>query len=409
MPVAFLWPVRPAEPSLNKDIPLAHLNQSSDSIPILLVTGFLGSGKTTVLNHLLRQPALVRTAVVVNEFGDVGLDHELVEAATENLILLQSGCLCCTIRGDLVETLNRLLEQRSRGKVHAFDRVVIETTGLADPAPILHTLITDGFLSEAFHLDGVIATVDAAAGSATLDIQGEAVKQAAMADRILLTKTDLVEPDTVRALEERLRAINPGAPIIRAHNGIVDASQLLDIGFYDPKTRSPDVQAWLNAEAYPAPGHRHEHGDGHEHRHDHHHDDAHHGHHHHHHDVNRHDDRISAVSYTVNEPIAPEVFDTWLETLMLLCGLNILRMKGIVNVEGTTKPFVIHGVQHIFHPPVSLHDWPSSDRRSRIVLIGRDLTDEFLTESFGFLGSTSRYAHGHGDHEHEHIHGEVHA
>lgn len=382
-------------------------NASAHPTPISLLTGFLGSGKTTVLNHLLRHPDLARTAVIINEFGEIGLDHELVESSTENMVLLQSGCLCCTIRGDLVQTLHGLFDRREKGEIPTFDRVIIETTGLADPAPILHTLITDGLLSHEFRLDGVIVTVDAAAGSATLDAQVEAVKQAAVADRILLTKTDLVDPPVLRTIESRLRVLNPAAPIIRAHNGAVDPSRLLDAGLYNPSTKSIDVQNWLKAEAYAEPGHQHDHG---HHHHDH--DDGHHhGAHDHHHNVNRHDDRISAVAYTVDDPIPAAVFDVWLETLMLLRGPNILRMKGILHVEGAPAPFVLHGVQHIFHPPVLLKDWPSDDRRSRIVLIGRDLTDEFLRQSFGFLGSASRPRHdhhhgnddhGHAEHRHEH-------
>ncbi len=367
-------------------------------VPVSLLTGFLGSGKTTVLNHLLRHPDLARTAVVINEFGEIGLDHELVEAATENLVLLQSGCLCCTIRGDLVETLHNLIDRRERGEIEGFDRVIIETTGLADPAPILHTLMTDSLIAHESRLDGVVVTVDAAAGSATLDAQEEAVKQAAMADRILMTKTDLVAPDAVKALKARLRGLNPGAPIIRAHNGAVEPLRLLNAGLYNPKSKSLDVQTWLNAEAYDGPGHNHahHHSDHEHHRHD---GDSHHHHHEHEHDVNRHDDRISAVAYTVDEPIAADVFDHWLETLLLLRGPNILRMKGIVNVEGVPAPFVLHGVQHIFHPPVVLRNWPTDDRRSRIVLIGRDLTDEFLKQSFGFLGSGNQQR----DDDHAHV------
>ena len=368
------------------------------AIPVSLLTGFLGSGKTTVLNHLLRHPNLARTAIVINEFGEIGLDHELVEAATENLVLLQSGCLCCTIRGDLVMTLHDLFDRRERGEIESFDRVIIETTGLADPAAILHTLMTNAFTARTFRLDGVIVTVDAAAGAATLDAQEEAVKQAAMADRILLTKTDLVEPGVVEVLETRLRSLNPGAPIARAHNGAVEASRLLNVGLYDPDSKSLDVQAWLNAEAYDGPGYHHAHDHTHDH-HGHHHDhhdgsDGHH-HHDHKHDVNRHDERISAVAYTVDEPISADAFDDWLETLMMVRGPNILRMKGIVNVEGVSSPFVLHGVQHVFHPPVLLQDWPSNDRRSRIVLIGRDLTEEFLTQSFGVLGGDGQHRRNH--------------
>lgn len=357
----------------------------SETTPVSLLTGFLGSGKTTVLNYLLRHPSFARTAVIINEFGEIGLDHDLVVASTENMVLLQSGCLCCTIRGDLIDTLHSLIGRRDRGEITPFDRIVIETTGLADPAPIIHTLITDRLLGQELRLDGVIVTVDAVTGSATLNAQPEAVKQAAMADRILLTKTDLAGPQIVREIEARLYSLNPGAAPIRAYQGVVEPSRILDVGIYDYGNKIEDVQFWLNAEAYQEAGRHHDHG-GHS--------------HHHHHDVNRHDDRISAVSYTVNDPIPAEAFDLWLQTMIMVSGPHILRLKGIVNVEGIPTPFVLHGVQHIFHPPTPLDDWPSDDRRTRIVVIGRDLTDQFLQDSFAFLGSRSRKDHGHDHHDH---------
>nr|WP_319513899.1 GTP-binding protein [uncultured Cohaesibacter sp.] len=392
---------------------------NQQATPISLLTGFLGSGKTTVLNYLLRQPELKNTAVIINEFGAIGLDHELVEASTENMVLLQSGCLCCTIRGDLVQTLHDLMDRRETGAIEPFSRVFIETTGLADPAPILHTLITDGTLKQAFYLDGVITTIDAASGSSTLDAQQEAIKQAAVADRLIITKTDLVDAQTTRTLEARLRGLNPSAPIIRAHNGALNAEAILNAGFDNFASKSADVRNWLNAEAYADVNHHdhdhgehcgdscqcgqcgtcdekedHHHGHGHAHDHDHHHHD-------HDHDQNRHDDRISAVSYTLENPIPAEQFERWLEALVLACGPDLLRLKAIVHVEGVPKPFVIHGVQHIFHPPVALMDWPDNNRQSRIVLIGRDISDEFLKKSFGDLklAATPEASH---DHNHDH-------
>jgi G3E family GTPase len=366
--------------------------------PVSLLTGFLGSGKTTVLNHLLRHPGMARTVVVVNEFGDVGLDHELIESSTEDMILLQSGCLCCSIRGDLIETLRNLFLRQVRGEMPPFDRIVIETTGLADPAPILHTLMRDPLIAARFRLDGVITTVDAATGSATLDRQIESVKQAAVADRLLLTKTDLVEAAATHRLESRLRALNPAAPIIRVANGEVEPSRLFDAGLYNPKTKSLDVQRWLQAEAYlpPEQGHDHEHGHHHhgEHGHqdhghgtDHDHGAGEEGHapHHQHdhvHDVNRHDDHIRSVCLVMNEPVNGDALDRWLEALLLLKGPDILRVKGIVNVEGLSGPFVIHGVQHIFHPPVMMKKWPSADRRTRIVFITRDVDEAMLRDTW---------------------------
>jgi G3E family GTPase len=349
-------------------------------LPVSLLTGFLGSGKTTVLNHLVRQPALAKTVVVINEFGEIGLDHDLMETSNEDLVLLQSGCLCCTIRNDLADTLRSLFQRRVKGEIPEFDRVVIETTGLADPAPILHTLMTDRVLAARYRLDGVITTVDATTGQATLDRQIESVKQAAAADRLLLTKTDLVDPRETDTLARRLRALNPAAPIVPALNGAVDPARLFDAGLYDPKTKSLDVQRWLNAEAYAVstddPRHHSTHDSG-----DHHHEEQTHEHHAHAHDVNRHDEHITALCLTLDTPILAEAFDLWLDVLVTFRGPDLLRVKGILNIIGLPGPAVIHGVQHIFHPTAYLKEWPSADRRSRIVFVGRDMDEAALRDT----------------------------
>ena len=350
-------------------------------LPVSMLTGFLGSGKTTMLNHLVRHPALNRTLVIINEFGAIGLDHELITHSKEDVVVeMSSGCLCCTIRGDLVRTLRDAIWRFAREGKPWFDRVVIETTGLADPAPILHTLMTDHVIARQYRLDGVITTVDAATGMTTLDRQIESVKQAAVADRLLLTKTDLVEPDAVAALIQRLNALNPDAPIIHTINGAVDPAKLLDAGLYNPKTKSLDVRRWLNAEGFNDAEHHHHgsHHDAHEHEHDTPHGADDHG---HHHDVNRHDDHIRAVCLTLDDPIPGDAFDRWLEALLLLKGPDVLRVKGIVNIQGLKGPFVIHGVQHIFHPPVMLKKWPGKDRRTRIVFIARDLDEAALRDT----------------------------
>jgi G3E family GTPase len=217
--------------------------EQSSLIPVTLLTGFLGSGKTTVLNHVLKQPDMAATAVVVNEFGEIGLDHLLVERSSEDVVLLNSGCLCCTVRGDIVDTLTNLFVDRVKGKIPYFTRVAIETTGLADPAPILHTLMTDPIVAARYMLDGVVTTVDAVNGAATLDKQPEAVKQAAVADRLLLTKTDLADSATRQEIEARLEALNPSAVIVPVAQGAVDPARLFNIGFYDPATKSVDVGA----------------------------------------------------------------------------------------------------------------------------------------------------------------------
>ena len=318
----------------------------SAALPVTLLTGFLGSGKTTVLNNLLRQPGLARTAVIINELGEIGIDHDLVETATEDFVLLKSGCVCCSVRSDLIDTLRDLFLKRVRGQIAEFDRVVIETTGLADPAPVLHTLTGDPLVTARYRLDGVIATVDAANGGDTLDRAFEAVKQAAIADRILLTKTDLADAGAAGRLMARLHALNPAALIVPVVNGVADPAGLFDIGLYNPATKSLDVQRWLNAEAFE---HHHDHGD----------------------ELSRHDHSIRSFVFTLDHPIASEALKHWIEMLVAFQGPDLLRVKGIVNVADRAGPLVIQGVQHIFHPPIELAAWPSGDRRSRIVFITR--------------------------------------
>jgi G3E family GTPase len=362
------------------------------SIPVSVLTGFLGSGKTTLLGKLLRHPGMGETAVLINEFGEVGLDHELIEKIDSETVLMSSGCLCCTIRGDLVNSLRALYFRRVRGEVPPFKRVVIETTGLADPAPILHTLMEDPILEAYFRLDSVVATVDAVNGWSQLDTQFESVKQAAVADRIVLTKTDLSDASQVGRLESRLRGLNPAAPILRVVQGDVDPAYLFNAGLYDPATKTADVQNWLKAEAYEPHGHHHHH---HDHHHDHGHGHGHdhgHGHHHDHgdahgdqdpHDVNRHDKRIAATCLTLDEPVDWDSFSLWLGSLARYRGEDLLRIKGILNVAGEDRPVAIHGVQHLFHPPARLPGWSGADRRSRIVFITRDIDRKFLEDSLG--------------------------
>jgi len=331
--------------------------EPSALIPVTLLTGFLGSGKTTVLNHVLKQPEMAATAIIVNEFGEIGLDHLMVERASQDVVLLNSGCLCCTVRGDIVDTLTNLFVDRVKGKVPFFTRVAIETTGLADPAPILHTLMTDPIVAARYMLDGVVTTVDAVNGAATLDRQPEAVKQAAVADRLLLTKTDLGEPAAREEIEVRLKALNPSAPIVPAARGAVDPALLFNIGFYDPATKSADVGRWLRAEAFGTE-HAHEHE---------------------HIDVNRHDDRIRAFCITRERPISWAALSAWLDGLAAMRGEDLLRLKAIVALsDRPDQPVVLHGVQHLFHPPVLLPEWPSEDHRTRMVFITRDLPQEMI-------------------------------
>ena len=326
-------------------------DNSAKRMPVALITGFLGSGKTTLLNRVLGDRRMARSLVLVNEFGEVGLDHVFMESIDGDMVLLQSGCVCCTIQGDLDRTLRDIARRRSKNETPPFDRVLLETTGLADPAPILQLLLNSPMISHDYRLDGVVTTVDAINGARQLDEHGEAVRQAAVADRLLISKTDLADATTSAHLRARLGTLNPGAQLYEVVQGEIDPALLFDSGPFDPAGKGDKVLQWLNAEA-----------------HDHHDDD-----HHHHHDRSRHDAHIGSFCLTFDEPLDWDRFNRWLMGVRAVWGDKLLRVKGVLNVAGESQPLVIHGVHRTFHPPTLLARWPDSGRRSRLVFIARDL------------------------------------
>lgn len=343
---------------------------SNEPLPVHILTGFLGSGKTTVLNYLVNSPQFSKTLVIINEFGEVGLDHILVQSTNETTIEMSSGCICCTIRGDLIKTLADMqLRFNPEGGRQPFDRVIIETTGLADPAPIIHTIMTSPELAGDYELRSVIATIDATCFDQTQQAQFEARKQAAVADCLIMTKTDLVEEQERLRIEELVRRVNPSAPLVTAVNGAVNIDALFATPPFSTLDKDADVERWLSEEAYH---------------------DSHHGHHEHHHDVNRHGEDISAFCITREEPFPERAFMVWVELLMTLMGENMLRIKGIVHIDEYDGPLVIHGVQHILYPPFQMEQWPDTDTRTRIVFITKGISKDSIETSLQSLAVTKK-------------------
>jgi G3E family GTPase len=348
-------------------------------IPVSILTGFLGAGKSTLLNRLLKDPAMKDAAVIINEFGEVGIDHLLVEASNDAVVELADGCLCCTVRGELVDTLAELIDGMQTGRLKPLSRIVIETTGLADPAPVMQSVMGHPSIAQHFDLDGVVTVVDAVNGLSTIENFPEAYRQAAVADRLILTKKTLADAETIERVTARLRALNPRAPITDGDEDNAAQASILINGLYDPGSKIPDVDRWLRDEMAAADDHHHDHG--------HHHHDHDHGHHHHHyaHDVNRHGDQIRSYSILHDQPIDPMAINMFIDLLRSTHGDKLLRMKAIVALtDRPDRPLVLHGVQSIFHPPVRLPAWPEgSDRKTRLVLITRDLSEDYVRDLFG--------------------------
>jgi G3E family GTPase len=328
-------------------VSLFDRDKSAERLPVAVITGFLGSGKTTLLNRLLRHPGMGDSAVIINELGEIGLDHLLVEQVDGEVAVLSSGCVCCTVRSDLEESLRGLLAQRDRGQIPPFRRILVETTGLADPAPIVQLLIRNPLLMHFVRLDAVVTTVDAVNAARQLAEHDEAVKQIVLADRLLLTKTDLADDATLRS---RLKTLNRAAPIVAVRHGDVDPNALFDAG------PSADPRRWLDDTAYA--GHDHDAADGH-----------------------RHGSEIEAFCFAFDAPLDWMAVSQWLGTLRQRRGQDLLRVKGILNLEGEEKPVVVHGIHHVFHPPVALDAWPDDDRRSRLVFITRGMTRAEIEEA----------------------------
>lgn len=337
-------------------------------LPVNILTGFLGSGKTTVLRHVLRDPAFANTAVLINEFGEVGLDHLLVGTLDEAPVLLASGCICCSIRGDLSRALRDLHARRGRGEVPPFGRVIVETTGLADPTPILATLASDLVIRRHFRPGNIVATLDALHAEGGLARHAEVSRQAAIADRLIVTKTDLAAPGAVARLRHALQRLNPAAPVVEAVFGAVDPAILIGQDIHAAETRMTEARHWVQGEGAPLPGAKNSrHGGG---------------------------DAITSFCLRLPGTLDWHAFGLWFSMLAHRHGDKLLRVKGILHVEDSETPVAIHAVQHVVHAPEHLPDWPDAERGSRIVFITQGLEPDAVERSWHAFHRLTRPAAG---------------
>lgn len=340
------------------------MTESATRFPVAVLTGFLGSGKTTLLRRLLTDPGMSKAAVLINEFGEIGLDHLLVKSVAEGAVVLQNGCICCTLRTDLQQGLRDLIGSRGRGTFPDFDRVVVETTGLADPAPIAQTLLIDPMLRHQVRLANIITTIDGVHGASQLNLHAEALRQAAVADRLVITKTDLISREQFETLARQLLRLNPTMRMFDVHAHNFDGSSLLFQGVADAETKLAEVRHWVEAASVADHDHHHDAGgEAHEHL------------------GSIHSSNIKSFSLRIEEEIDWAAFGVWLTSLLHRHGGEVLRVKGLLNVSDALGPVVLNGVQHVIHPPVHLAEWPDDDRASRLVFVVQGIAPDDLRHS----------------------------